>query len=338
MKISIIIPVYNAGKYIEEAVKSALVQPETMEILLIEDGSPDNSLEVCKQLADRYDKVNLIRHQAHRNHGASASRNLGLINAKYEYIAFLDADDYYLKNRFTKTSEIFKNNPEIDGVYGATGSVFANNKVKDDWFKTRSHHITSISRKISPGNLFKELLFFKYGSFHTNAITVKKSLFTKTGMFNETLRLHQDIDMWFKMALLGKLVGDDSSELISIRRVHTDNRITKLAPNNFTTRNTIYDQFYKWALQNKVSKHNISLIEYRIWQNKLFLHGTLYKTKRMAKHKNKALRLTNMYLLTLKRFIDEPNLLFSKYFLWKAYDFFLTYTSGNHSAFSGPKK
>ena len=62
LQISVIIPVYNAAKYITQAVESALSQPETAEVLLIEDGSPDNSLEVCQDLEKKYSKVKLLRH------------------------------------------------------------------------------------------------------------------------------------------------------------------------------------------------------------------------------------------------------------------------------------
>lgn len=62
MKISVIIPVYNAEKYIEKAVESALQFDEVFEVLLIEDQSPDNALAVCKRLADQYERIKLFQH------------------------------------------------------------------------------------------------------------------------------------------------------------------------------------------------------------------------------------------------------------------------------------
>ena len=75
MKISVITPVYNAEKYITQAVESALQFPEVWEIILVEDQSPDNALEVCKTLAEKYDRVKLFQHPDKGNHGAGASRN-----------------------------------------------------------------------------------------------------------------------------------------------------------------------------------------------------------------------------------------------------------------------
>ena len=116
-------PVYNAGAFLEKAVNSALSLEEVEEILLIEDGSTDDSLELCKKLSSENSKIKLYQHSDKGNHGAGASRNLGLENASQEFIAFLDADDYYLPNRFDAEKEHFKNQ-KIEGVFGAIGKEF----------------------------------------------------------------------------------------------------------------------------------------------------------------------------------------------------------------------
>jgi glycosyltransferase involved in cell wall biosynthesis len=77
---------------------------------LDEDGSPNGGLETCQQLAQQYSKIKLLRHPNGCNMGPSASRNLGIKNAIFEYVAFLDADDYYIRNRFKKTIEVIKSN------------------------------------------------------------------------------------------------------------------------------------------------------------------------------------------------------------------------------------
>ncbi|HED13224.1 MAG TPA: glycosyltransferase family 2 protein, partial [Gammaproteobacteria bacterium] len=100
MKISVVIPVYNAEKYVEYAVKSALQQKEAAEIILVEDNSPDHALKICEKLSNENSQVRLLRHSDGKNHGAGESRNLGIRSARHDYIAFLDADDYYLQNCF----------------------------------------------------------------------------------------------------------------------------------------------------------------------------------------------------------------------------------------------
>ena len=133
MKISVIIPVYNAEKYVEQAVNSALQFQEVFEIILIEDHSPDNALEICENLAKQHHRVKLFQHPDRQNHGAGASRNLGIEKASGDFISFLDADDYYLPNRFDSERELFKN-PNVDGVYGAIGVHYYTKKAKDQYY------------------------------------------------------------------------------------------------------------------------------------------------------------------------------------------------------------
>ena len=74
MRVSVIIPVYNAAAYVRQAVESVLDQPETSEVILVEDASTDKSLQVCQELTEQYDKVRLFRHPSGRNCGAGNGR------------------------------------------------------------------------------------------------------------------------------------------------------------------------------------------------------------------------------------------------------------------------
>lgn len=94
VKISIIIPVYNCEKYLEQCLSSVLSQTlKELEVICIDDGSTDCSAEVIAQIAKGDTRVNLLRQS---NQGAGAARNLGIGKARGKYLAFLDADDYYL--------------------------------------------------------------------------------------------------------------------------------------------------------------------------------------------------------------------------------------------------
>ena len=91
-KISVIIPVHNAEKYIAEAVQSVMEQSYTnWELFLIENGSEDSSLEVCTKLANKDSRIQVLKE---KNKGAGSARNTGLCSAEGEYIVFIDADDY----------------------------------------------------------------------------------------------------------------------------------------------------------------------------------------------------------------------------------------------------
>jgi len=172
--VSIIIPVFNAGPYVKEATLSALEQPETRDVILVEDGSSDNSLDVCQWLERADKRVRFIRHPDKGNHGAGASRNLGIKASLCEYIAFLDADDFLLPNRFSMTSEVFYNHPEIDGVYEAVGTCFENEAANRLWISQRGAvALTTIKKKLHPNRLFRALLISGLGAFHTDGVTAK---------------------------------------------------------------------------------------------------------------------------------------------------------------------
>lgn len=94
--ISIIIPVYNCQKYVAEAINSILKQPcKDFEIIIVNDGSTDNSGAICKKFADSNKNIKYIQKE---NGGVSSTRNLGVKNANGSYIAFLDADDVWTKD------------------------------------------------------------------------------------------------------------------------------------------------------------------------------------------------------------------------------------------------
>ena len=153
MKISVITPVYNAEKYITQSVESALQFEEVYEIILVEDQSPDNALEVCKKLAEQYEKVKLYQHPDKKNHGAGASRNLGIEKSTGDFIAFLDADDYYLPNRFDAEIELFKND-EVDAVYGALGVHYYSEKAKEQYYSLFGDRLTTVYKKHTPKDVF----------------------------------------------------------------------------------------------------------------------------------------------------------------------------------------
>lgn len=135
-RVSVIIPVYNAGPFIRQAVESALAQPETAEVVLVEDNSPDDSLAACQKLAREYPQVRLFQHPGGINRGAGPSRNLGIINSTRDFIAFLDADDFYLPGRFTVVRQVFAERPDCDGVYEAVGMHFEDEEGKTRWLES----------------------------------------------------------------------------------------------------------------------------------------------------------------------------------------------------------
>ena len=250
-KVSVIIPVYNAELYIEQAVASAVDLAEVGEIILIEDGSKDNSLQICKELVVRFDKIKLLTHENNENKGASESRNLGIRSAIFPFVSFLDADDVYNCSRFRLDKSILASTNTIDGVYSAVG-----------YLDEEDGKMFYLRKVISPNELFHFLLIGTYGHFHTNGITLRKSVFDDVGYFSSQLILHQDSEMWLRIALKKKLVSGDLKNPVALIRRHEGNRIWK--GQNYSTRYLLYVTFYNWVLNENISKYDLILLLRRI--------------------------------------------------------------------------
>ena len=193
--ISVVIPVYKAAAFVTRAVESAIEQPETAEVILIEDGSDDNSFEVCTSLVEKYNKVKLYRHPGNANKGAGLSRNLGIEKSSGEYIAFLDADDYFLPERFTAERILFAKDKTIDGVYGALGFHYYSEEGKRKYKERGYDELTTISSRIPSAEVpfsFIHLHDRARGQFHLDTLTLKKEVFAgKTEWFN-SYAMHED--------------------------------------------------------------------------------------------------------------------------------------------------
>jgi glycosyltransferase involved in cell wall biosynthesis/peptidoglycan/xylan/chitin deacetylase (PgdA/CDA1 family)/SAM-dependent methyltransferase len=119
---SAIIVFLNERKFIQESIESVLAQTyDNWELLLVDDGSTDGSTEIALRYAKQYPgKVRYLEHEGHQNHGAGASRNLGIHHSKGEYIAVLDADDVWLPQKLKDQVPILNSQPDAGMLYAAT--------------------------------------------------------------------------------------------------------------------------------------------------------------------------------------------------------------------------
>lgn len=273
MKISVIIPVYNAEKYVSQAVESALQFDEVCEIILIEDRSPDHALEVCKQLVEKYNRVKLYQHPDKGNHGAGPTRNLGIEKSTGDFIAFLDADDYFLPNRFDAERELFKN-PEVEGVYGALGVHYYTEKAKQQYYSLFGDRLTTVYKRHEPKNVFPGQIYMlgSFGLFSIDALTIRKdSLMKKMDpLFKSSLRLHQDTEFLFRLSYYLNLYPGILDKAVAIRGVHEDNRITLVDSkkvNPATTRVLLWKEVNTWAENETTLPENIKLHIKRMYRS-----------------------------------------------------------------------
>lgn len=258
MKISIIIPVYNAEEFISKAVESALQFEEVFEVILIEDKSPDNALQVCQGLAAKYDRVKLYQHTDKQNHGASASRNFGIEKSTGDFIAFLDADDYYLPNRFDAEKELFKN-PQVDGVYGALGVYYYTEKAIEKYYHIFEDKLCTVYKKCDPRDVFFGLCYMlgSFGMFSIDTLTIrKKSLIEKVSVFfKHDMVLHEDTEFFLRLSYYLDLHSGIIDKAVAMRGVHENNRITKVETriiNPAKSRSLLWCEIYQWAEKENI--------------------------------------------------------------------------------------
>lgn len=132
MKISVIVPVYNVEEYLKKCLNSIVEQNyRDLEILLIDDGSTDNSVRICEEFAAKDERILLIRQC---NGGVSVTRNTGIENATGEYIAFVDSDDWLDKEMYQNmVSQILKN-PNLDMVMCDSTLIKEDSEIKSTDF------------------------------------------------------------------------------------------------------------------------------------------------------------------------------------------------------------
>jgi glycosyltransferase involved in cell wall biosynthesis len=260
--ISVIIPIYNTELYIQKAIESVLIQPEKVEIIIVDDGSTDKSLSICELLASEHSSIKVLQHHDKKNHGRSASRNLGIETATGEYIAFLDADDFYLDNRFANDLELLKDQ-SVDGVYNAISAHFYRDFTETEKNKLQ---LTTIREEVAPERLFECMgPIGHYGYFSGIGLTVRKSIFEKVGLFNEDLQVAEDTELWLKMSLQSNLAAGIISKPVAMRGVHHTNISFKdktLYSNNYLR---MFESLLVWGFQKNIPVSRIDLIWKKVW-------------------------------------------------------------------------
>ena len=169
MLLTVIIPVYKTEQTLERCVESVLGQQVQggMEVILVDDGSPDNSPALCDTWAERDNRVRVIHQQ---NRGLGAARNAGLDMATGEYITFVDSDDYLAPDTYPELLQRLGEQPDVDILeyeIQMVGSNMANRKFSDGkwqdarqyWLQTRAWWHSYACNKIFRRSLFDEVRY-----------------------------------------------------------------------------------------------------------------------------------------------------------------------------------
>ncbi|MBS3649419.1 glycosyltransferase family 2 protein [Pseudaminobacter sp. 19-2017] len=116
-KVQVLVPCYNYGRYLEQSVQSALTQKDVdVDVLIIDDGSSDNTPEICRELIDRDSRVRVIRHE--RNIGHIATYNEGIAQIRGDYFVMLSADDLLTPGALSRATSLMEAHPSVGMTYG----------------------------------------------------------------------------------------------------------------------------------------------------------------------------------------------------------------------------
>ncbi len=310
--LSIIIPVFNADKYLAKAIESALQFDEVKEILLIEDGSTDNSLQTCAKLATQYDRVLLFQHSDKKNKGAGAARNLGIKKARCQYVAFLDADDWYLPNRFDSENMYLEKKDSFDGMYGALGLSFYSTEIKEGIGKTFFSELTVLRKydetKYSPFEILSGYSGKRLGHIHLNTLTINREILEGLPLvFNEDLRLHQDTEFIIRLSYDIDLVAGTIDKAVAMRGVHENNRITKLKFRDkkyYKNQISLWESLCVWAEERNIELKYKKLIMRKLNSFKIAYANTLLSWPLFVKSFLNDYKIIRNYRIYLKNMLN----------------------------------
>ncbi|MDX9744651.1 MAG: glycosyltransferase family A protein, partial [Arcobacteraceae bacterium] len=196
---SVIIPLYNKEKYIAKAIQSVLAQTfQEYELIIIDDGSTDNSYRVAQEILSSQQVAERSRSTTQPNSGVSTTRNRGVELAKYNYIAFLDADDWWAPTYLEEMKMLIEEFPDA-ALYTSSYYSVKNNKnrpakigVPDDFKKGYFDY-------------FKAYANSNWMPVCTGATILRKDKYLEMNGFKPHLKLGEDFDLWVRIALKYKV-------------------------------------------------------------------------------------------------------------------------------------
>lgn len=225
--VSVITPFLDQELFLAEAVESVVAQTfHDWELLLIDDGSSDRSPAIAAGYAARDpERIRLFRHSDGGNHGAAAARNLGIANARAEFVALLDADDLYEPEKLATEVALLRAAPEAAMLYAPTRWWWDDGSKRKDWVERLR---LASGRLHPPPTLVSNVLLRKKGAIPcTCGVMMRRAAILAVGGFEERFRLYEDQTLWAKLFLRYPVIV--SSRCLARYRQHV--RSTSAAAN-----------------------------------------------------------------------------------------------------------
>jgi glycosyltransferase involved in cell wall biosynthesis len=188
--VDVIIPAYNAAKYLPKAIESVIAQTfDDWHIALVDDGSTDNTAEVvAPYLTQLGPRISYIRQE---NRGLPAARNAAIRASSAELLALLDADDIWLPCRLAESVKTMKARPQAGLAYGLITNIDPEGRVGSTW----PGNLKDVEGRIAPQ------IYMRTVELPCPTITFRRSCVDEVGFFDETMRATEDRDLWLRIAL-----------------------------------------------------------------------------------------------------------------------------------------
>ncbi len=200
--VSVVIPTFNAARLLSETIDSVLGQTYPhVEVLVIDDGSTDDTAQVLERFGDR------IRYFRQENWGGpSGPRNVGVQNAQGDLISFFDSDDLMVSEKLATSVDVFRHHPDVDFVFSNFQGINEGGEVyKDDFLAKYTSFRRVLEREeessvgFIPGReVYHELLTANF--IGTSSVVCRRAVFDRVGLFDESMLNADDVDMWRRIA------------------------------------------------------------------------------------------------------------------------------------------
>lgn len=262
--ISVIIPLYNHEKFIEATIKSVVNQTVApIEIIVINDGSTDDSHAVMQRLCQEYPQ---IKYFLQANQGAHATINAAIAKAACEYIAILNSDDMYHPSRLELCLKHIVSNPSVDMIATAIQGIDEEGRLVElvwcNYYKSRYEETNDLFLALVDGNFF----------FTTSNIFIKKSVFDEVGNFS-CFRYAHDLDFFLRLITHNKKVVLINEPLL-MYRIHGSNTISEDYRKVFLER----DAIVAFHVYSRIANGNLIELEQK---NLIDIITTLAKSGRL---------------------------------------------------------
>jgi glycosyltransferase involved in cell wall biosynthesis len=223
-QVSVIVPLYGVEKYIAATIQSVLAQTyENFELILVDDGSPDRSVEICRRFKDP--RIQILRQE---NQGPAAARNLGIRHAKGDYIALLDGDDLWHPDKLIKHVEHLESHPEVGVSFCRSALIDEADEPLGIYQLSKLEGITLLDllcrTPIGNGSVpvMRRELF--------EAIKFSSPFESEMSYFDPDRRIHpsEDVECWVRIALTTPWQIAGIPEALTLYRVNSDGCSAKL--------------------------------------------------------------------------------------------------------------